>query len=65
MKRKEIQELKAKTMGELEALLRDSRRKLRDMQFDLSAGKVKNVSAIRALRKDIARISTFLNAQNA
>lgn len=62
MKLREIKELKNKSAEELQKLLRESREELRVFRFDLAAGKVKNVSAIREVRKRIARILTFLGA---
>jgi len=61
MKRSEFQELKNKQKGEIEKDLHDRQMRLRSLRFDLSAGKVKNVSEIRKIRKDIARILTVLN----
>ena len=61
MKRREIQELKNKPVPELHKLLGESRDKLRFLKFDLAAGKVKDIQEIRSLRKDIARIQTFIN----
>ena len=55
-----IAELRQKTKSELEALVRDSREKLRQLYFDLSAGKVKNVREIRRMKKEIARILTLI-----
>ncbi|MBI4094769.1 MAG: 50S ribosomal protein L29 [Candidatus Liptonbacteria bacterium] len=60
MKRKEIQELKGKSREELLKLLALSREQLQKLQFDVVAGKVKNISTRRILRKDVARILTFL-----
>jgi ribosomal protein L29 len=60
MKPKEIQELKNKPVPELQKLLKESRERLRLLKFDLAAGKVKDVSELRSLRKDIARIMTFM-----
>lgn len=48
------------TKGELERILREKREKLRQLSFDLAAGKVKNVKEIRETKKDIARLSTLL-----
>ncbi len=62
MKKKEIQELKTKPMPELMKLLKERRERLRVLKFDLAAGKVKNVEELRRLRKDIARIFTFMGA---
>lgn len=56
-----IQELKTKPKAELLKLLREARGRLRSLRFDLEAGKVKNVAELRRLKKDIARLLTFLN----
>jgi ribosomal protein L29 len=61
MKKKEIQEMKNKTAGELDHLIIDSGEKLRALRFDLAAGKVKNVNELHHTRKTIARAKTFLN----
>jgi ribosomal protein L29 len=61
MKKKEIQELKNKPIGELEHLVIESGEHLRALRFDLAAGKVKNVNELHQTRKKIARAKTFLN----
>lgn len=61
MKKKELQELKTKPLPELQQYLHDARERLRSLKFDLASGKVKNVKEIRGLRKDTARILTFIN----
>ncbi len=61
MKNKEIQELKNKSTPELEKLFRDYQEQLHGLKFDLAAGKVKNVTTLRVLRKNIARVLTFLH----
>ena len=63
MKKKDIQELKNKQAAELERLVRDGNTELRALRFDLAAGKVKDISKIRELRKKIARAQTFLKQQ--
>ena len=60
MKKNEIQELKNKSAGELESIVRESGDKLRALRFDLAAGKVKNVNELHHNRKKIARAKTFL-----
>jgi ribosomal protein L29 len=55
------EELKSRPKEELEKMVADHREKLRGLKFDLSSGKTKNVKEVRGLRKDIARILTFLN----
>jgi len=62
MKKKDIQELKTKPLPELQKLLKESRERLRDLRFNLAAGKVKNAEEIRSLKANIARIMTFINA---
>jgi large subunit ribosomal protein L29 len=55
--------LKKKTSPELQDLLIEKRKKLEDLRFDLAAGKLKNIKGIREIKKDIARILTFLREQ--
>ena len=55
-----IQELRQKSKAELQKMLQDNQEKLRQLRFDLAAGKVKNVREIHLLKKDIARILTLL-----
>jgi large subunit ribosomal protein L29 len=55
-----IKELIQLPKEELKKKIEDSREKLRQMRFDLSAGKVKNVREIRQIKKEIARIMTIL-----
>lgn len=61
MKKAEFYKLKNKSKDELEKLLADSYKKLEELKFNLASGKVKNVKAVRDLKKDIARILTLLN----
>jgi ribosomal protein L29 len=60
MKRKEIQDLKLKPDAELARLIKDDGEKLRQLKFDLAAGKVKDVRGIHEVKKTIARMKTFL-----
>ena len=57
-------ELRQKSRTELQKLLQDNRERLRQLRFDLAAGKVKNVREIRLIKKDIARILTILRITN-
>ena len=50
------QDLRNKSEEELHSLLHQKREALRQLRFDLVAGKVKNLREIRAIKKDIARI---------
>lgn len=54
-----IAELKQKSKQELEEMLGVQKETLRQLRFDLAAGKVKNVRQIRQLRKTIAQILTI------
>lgn len=62
MKLKDIQNLRQKSIAELEKLLIESRLKMSSSLFDLRQGKLKNGVEIKNLRKYIARIQTFLRA---
>ena len=53
-------ELRQKSEKELMKTLEDNQRKLRQLRFDLSAGKVKNVREIRKTKKEIAKILTLI-----
>jgi len=64
MKKRELQELKNKPLGELEHIVIESGEKLRALRFDLAAGKVKNVNELHQTRKRIARAKTFINQKN-
>jgi len=55
-----ISEFKQKSKKELQRLLQNNQDKLRQLRFDLTSGKVKNVREIRQIKKDIARILTIL-----
>jgi large subunit ribosomal protein L29 len=57
MKTKELQQ---KSKSELQKILADSREKLRQLRFNLAAGKVKNVREVRKIKKDIAKVLTLL-----
>lgn len=55
-----ISEIRKKTKEELKKLREEKEERLRILRFDLSAGKLKNVREIRAIKKEIARILTLL-----
>ncbi len=63
MKKKDIQEMKNRTVAELERTVADATERLRALRFDLAAGKVKNVAELHETRKRIARAKTFLREQ--
>ena len=55
-----VKELRMKKDAELKKTIGTLREKLRVLRFELAAGKVKDVRAIRQDRKDIAKILTIL-----
>jgi large subunit ribosomal protein L29 len=55
-----VKELRMKKDIDLKKTIETLREKLRVLRFELSAGKVKDVRAIRQNRKDIAKILTIL-----
>ncbi len=57
-------ELKQRNKDELKKLLEELTEKQRQLRFNLSLGKVKNVREIRQIKKDIARIKTILRITN-
>ncbi len=64
MKKREIQELKTRPAADLARMIKESNEKLRQLRFDLAAGKVKNVSEIHKIKKGVARMKTFINMEN-
>ncbi len=59
-----LKDIRQKPKNELVAALQDKREKLRELRFNLATGKVKNVSQVRKLKKEIARILTLLESTN-
>ncbi len=56
-----IAELRRKSESELKKLLNDDGEKLRQLRFDLAAGKVKNVREIRRIKREIAQVLTLFH----
>ena len=61
MKKSEIQKLVKKTPADLQKDLVSAREELRALKFELAAGKVKNITKVRDVKRTIARILTLLN----
>lgn len=57
-------DLKNKTERELISELSLKRGSLKDFRFGLSGSKTRNLKEGKKIKKDIARILTFLNAKN-
>lgn len=60
-KSEQIKEMLRLDKNDLQKTLKEKQEDLRVFRFDLSAGKVKDVRAIRAVKKEIARLNTILN----
>lgn len=61
MKRQEqIKEFSKTSKEDLQRILKEKQENLREFRFDLAGGKVKDVRAIRATKKEVARINTIL-----
>ncbi len=58
-------ELRAKSKDQLQALLHEKRSYADALRFNLRQKKVKNVKELREVKKDIARILTFLSSDAA
>ncbi|MBI4215566.1 MAG: 50S ribosomal protein L29 [Parcubacteria group bacterium] len=56
-----IAELKSKSREELKKLLVDLRGELVHLRFKIHSQGYKNVREIRCVKKDIARVLTFIN----
>lgn len=54
-----------KTREELNGNLKDQKAKLLKLKFELNEKSLKDVSQIKKVKKDIARILTELNRQNS
>lgn len=54
-------ELKAKKKEDLQKTALELKEKLRRLRFDLAAGKVKNVSEFKKIKKEVALVFTLLN----
>lgn len=56
------EDLKTKTQDELKKLLLDERKAQFNLRFQRSSGQLENTAEFRKIRRNIARIKTFLNA---
>ncbi len=65
MKTKDTEQLKNKVESELSNEIKKSKDKLWELQVDLRAGKLKNVSDIKKTKKLIARINTILTEKKS
>lgn len=56
-----ISEISQKEKKELEEMLDEKKKELNQLRFNLASGKVKNISGIRKIKKEIAVILTAIN----
>ena len=64
LQKEKIKEFSRQGAKELQNLLKSKKERLRQLRFDLAAGKVKNVREVRGTKKDIARIETVLKLKS-
>lgn len=57
---KKFAQLEKRTVEELKNLLEGNQEKLRQLRFDLAAGKVKDVKEVSRVKKEVAQILTLL-----
>ena len=57
----ELKALQAKTLAEIDTDLKDKKSELFNLRFQLATGQLQNTAAVRACKKDIARIKTVLS----
>lgn len=60
MKRKQLEEIKLKTIKELKIQLSDLKKEVADLTIEMATGKNKNVALIGEKKKEIAVILTII-----
>ena len=60
MKAKEFEELRQKSIAELDTDLKNKKNELFNLRFQLAVGQLQNTSQIKVCKKDIARMKTIL-----
>lgn len=59
------EDLKTKTADELTKLLGDLKKQQFNLRFQQAQGQTQNSAQVRAIRRDIARVKTFLGQQQS
>ena len=59
------EELRGKTVDELNDLLLNSKKELFNLRFQRASGQLENTARIREVRRDVARVKTMLNATSS
>ena len=60
---KKAEELKGKSVDEMKKMLLEMRKEQFNLRFQLSGGQLENSAQMRKIRRDIARVKTFINQQ--
>lgn len=55
------EDLKGKTIDELTAMLMDLRKEQFNLRFQATGGQLEKTDQVRKVRRDIARVKTFMN----
>ena len=63
MAKAKAEDLKTKTADELQKALMDARKEQFNAKLQRAAGQMENTASLRAQRRSIARIKTFMNAK--
>ncbi len=63
MAKAKAEDLKTKTPDELQKALMDARKEQFNAKLQRSAGQMENTASLRAQRRNIARIKTFISAK--
>ena len=58
------EDLKTKTTDELGKVMLDLKKEQFNLRFQLSQGQLAKTARVRGVRRDIARVQTFLNAKS-
>lgn len=61
MKKKEIRELREKTLAELGKMLKEKQSGLVKLRMEIATQKIKNIRVLARTRDDLARIMTVIN----
>ena len=64
MKKNKKQELRSRSVEELQKMTLDTKEKLAGLRFNVRAGKTANIKEIHALRKEHAIIQTIIKEQH-
>lgn len=59
------EDLKGKSVDELKKMLLEKRKDQFNLRFQLSGGQLENTAQMRKLRREIARVKTFITQQKS